>query len=148
MVETADKFEYSFCLPSEGERVLVHFVADRPDLVATVGTACFKEWQDAIVNDFNIHSAEEYTQDILDRKMNTESPFVLVAHTEQVSQGNPSPIGDLILEVYREVYLGSRHTWIRAEIGGRSCMGSPTASTASDNHPVSLVSPCLSFACH
>ena len=87
MVDTAAKFEYSFCLPSEGEKVLVHFVADRPDLVATVGAACFKEWQDAIENDFNIHSAEEFTQAILDRKMNTQSPFVLVAHTEQVRQG-------------------------------------------------------------
>ena len=76
-------FEYSFFLPS-GVVVFVHFLADRPDLAPAVASACFSEWNKAIVTDFGIHTEEEYTQDILTNKMNTQSPFILVAHTAEV----------------------------------------------------------------
>lgn len=98
MSDTVVTFQYTFRLPSGGDEVSVHFVADRPDLVATVGAACFKEWRDAIENDFDIHSAEEYTQDILDKKMNTKSPFVLVAHTAEVKEGNYPPLIKGVME--------------------------------------------------
>ena len=78
-------FEYSFILPS-GLTVLVHFLADRPELVPTVASACFSEWTKAIVNDFGILTEDAYMHSIREQKLNTShAPFILVAHTAEVS---------------------------------------------------------------
>ena len=83
-------FEYRFhTVPSSGSSpvsVLVHFLADRPDLAPTVASACFSEWTAEIVKDFGIPTAEAYVQEIQTNKMNTHAPFVLVASTAEVRE--------------------------------------------------------------
>jgi predicted N-acetyltransferase YhbS len=75
-------FEYNFLLSLK--EIEIHLLADRPEFANIVGNLAWDEWSACALKDFGIHSAEEWTADLLENKLNRDkAPLILVAHTKE-----------------------------------------------------------------